>query len=200
MPAAEADGPRTAPARGEGNRPLKPRRSGSRSSSRLAPKRVSLRPVRAMSASLDARFGATKRRPHYRHPRPTRQPDARACQGPTIRYHGLDAGEVPEWPIGRHWKCRVRLVRTAGSNPALSVRTGRPDEIDHPGVFTRTDPAWRVTHRTQSKREMPHGRPASCTRPLRSPARTARGVPQELIASKPETMSKSSSVIDCCRT
>ena len=30
-------------------------------------------------------------------------------------------GEVTEWPIVRHWKCRVPQG-TAGSNPALSVR------------------------------------------------------------------------------
>ena len=31
-----------------------------------------------------------------------------------------ERGEVPEWPIGRHWKCRVPSG-TVGSNPTLSV-------------------------------------------------------------------------------
>ncbi len=39
-------------------------------------------------------------------------------------------GEVTEWLKVRHWKCRVRLVRTAGSNPALSVeRQGNKKDL-----------------------------------------------------------------------
>ena len=40
----------------------------------------------------------------------------------------VEFGEVTEWLKVRHWKCRVRLVRTVGSNPTLSVILNEPKD------------------------------------------------------------------------